>query len=131
MYTFSAIPDPNAAYCRVLLYHLTGEKMPITFIHSERNVVPRSLPEKHNKSNIITYPNPVQGHVYHIDISEPNTNAFYNVKIYNLQGNEVQQLNIIGNGQHDVDISTINAGMYLMSVESSGINVYNTKFVKI
>ena len=122
---------PVSGFARSLYYKLTGEKMPITFIHSERNVVPRSIPEKQNKSNIVTYPNPVQGNVYHVDISEPNTNAIYQVKMYNLQGNVVQQLSITGNGQHDIDISTINAGMYLLSVESSGISVYNTKFVKI
>lgn len=122
---------PISGFARSLYYKLTGEKLPITFIHSERNVVPRSISEKQIKSNIVTYPNPVQGNVYHIDISDSYSNIIYQVKIYNLQGNEVQQLNIIGNGQHDVDISTINAGMYILSVESSGINVYNTKFVKI
>lgn len=122
---------PVSGFARSLYYKLTGEKLPITFIHSEQNPEPRTIPYKHDKSNIVTYPNPVQGNVYHIDISEPNTNAIYQVKIYNLQGVLLQKLEIKGNGQHDLDISTFNAGMYLLSVESSGINVYNTKFVKI
>jgi hypothetical protein len=122
---------PVSGFARSLYYKLTGEKLPITFIHSEQKLEPRSIPKKHSKSNIVTYPNPVQGNVYHIDISEPNNNAIYQVKMYNLQGVLLQKSEIKGNGLHDLDISTINAGMYLLSVESSGINVYKTKFVKI
>ncbi len=122
---------PVSGFARSLYYKLTGEKLPITFIHSDRNVVPRSIHEKQSKSNIITYPNPVQGSIYNIDISEPNSNTTYQVKVFNLQGNLIHQLEIKGNGQHNVDISNINGGMYLLSVEALGINVYNTKFVKI
>lgn len=122
---------PISGYARSLYYKLTGEKLPITFIHSERNAVPRSITEKQSNSNIKTYPNPVQGNVYHIDITESYTNAIFQVKIYNLQGILIQKSEIKGNGQHDVDISAFNTGMYLLSIESSGINVYNTKFVKI
>lgn len=123
--------SPVSGFARSLYYKLTGEKLPISFVHSDHSLEPRTISKVDPQTNILTYPNPVQGNTYHVSITDREAKASYQVKIYNLQGNMMKQVEIRGNGQHDVNISTFNAGMYLLTLESLGVNVYNTKFVKL
>ncbi len=119
-----------SGFARSLYYKLTGERLPITFIHSERSLEPRSNNSSTTISNIMSYPNPVSGDTYYVSISERSEQTTYQIKIYNTQGSLMRSFDVTGNGQHNVDISTLNTGMYLLSIEASGMNVYNSKFVK-
>lgn len=111
----SAIPDPYAAYGRVLLYHLTGEKIepPLP------EVTPRSRPESVQPPAIETYnisPNPTADFI-NIDISNRDVNAMYSCEIIGLSGvNVASSLLVAG---ESMNVAHLASGFYMAKVRKN------------
>jgi len=74
------------------------------------------------------YPNPSNNEI-HINLNNYNNNRRYNVSIYNLQGEEVYNINLQSQ-QYTVPVSLWANGIYVVKITDNNSVVYTNKFVK-
>lgn len=111
MNNFSALPDPYAAYGRVLLYHLTREKI--------EPPLPELAPRSRNNVNGVAkeiysiIPNPSSDFIK-INIENAVENALYDFEILDMTGNKVY----IGSlsTQSSIDMSRLPSGLYFVQI---------------
>ena len=81
------------------------------------------------KESIKCYPNPVIDKVnFDYTINNNKSNI---IKIYDLVGNLVKQINVANSSQStDIDLSNLNSGFYIWTFESDGVPVKSERLIK-
>lgn len=86
----------------------------------------RSIITKEEKPNIIIYPNPASDNIF----IETKINPISTLKIYDILGNEVTKdvkIRQTNNKQIEIDISKLNAGLYVLYINNSQLKIFVKK----
>ncbi len=87
---------------------------------------PLSIKSATQSDQLKIYPNPTEN-TLHIDLTNPGKD--WNIKIVNLLGRAVISNQEINQQKNNIDVSALNAGVYLMIISLDGESYYH-KFVK-
>lgn len=84
--------------------------------------------KEQNAVSLVVYPNPVSDELY-IKLHEDMQNKSLQVKVYNLLGQQFHDLEIKAGQQPLVNVSILEAGMYLLRLHDDS-RVYSASFIK-
>ncbi len=121
----------DASFTAELLNLLSNEGMEIRIgksIYHENAQRQEEIPNLllGNQTNDINiYPNPVKDYM----IIE-NPNSILKASIYNLHGQLLKSIILVGGGKQEIDIAFLNVGTYFLKIDSKGRNSLQKKFRK-
>ncbi len=123
--------NPYSGFGRTLYKHATGILLQPAYQYAAQPS-PRSKDiSQPSESAIKCYPNPVKENIIHIDLPNSNNKAMFEAKFMDMNGN-VKKQTLIKNEQNELDISEINAGIYILLISDNDQNIiFTQKIVKI
>ncbi len=86
------------------------------------------IEDESNAGTMQVYPNPSNG-IFTLLLDQLNANDLYDIKIFNVAGSIVYQKEYPGNGSFPVDLSSLAAGMYTLTLYHSGVASFSHKIV--
>ena len=86
---------------------------------------PRTAQKQEEANNISIYPNPVRDALM---ISTSNNSIIQKISIYTLQGREIFS-EIYSSNNVQIDVSSINAGIYLIHITKENGEIYTAKLI--
>ena len=132
MYNEAIKNVPEAAFARALYHIATGNIIENNWylsnaIGSQKLATSNQV----SKKTIEIYPNPVSDKLY-IDYTAKN-NIYGKLFIYDIIGEKVlsQSIDLIQNTHIDIDVSSFNNGIYMISIEDTEGNTIHTEKIII